>query len=42
MLLNAWIEQQVREEFGFQPGYDPEAAPFIGSWSPNDNDTFIR
>ncbi|MEI7836634.1 MAG: 4Fe-4S dicluster domain-containing protein [Planctomycetota bacterium] len=42
MLLNAWIERQVREEFAFVSGSGLDAKPFIGSWSPNDDDKFIR
>jgi Fe-S oxidoreductase len=42
MLLNAWIEQQVREEFQFRPGYDGEGKPLIGSWSPEDDGAFVR
>jgi ferredoxin len=42
MLLNLWIEQQVEEEFDFKAGYDPEGKPLIGSWKPDDDDSFMR
>ena len=42
MLLNAGIERQVREEFDFGPSHDPEDKPLIGTWSPNDDNNFLR
>ena len=42
MLLNLWIEQEVEQEFEFKAGYDPEGKPLIGSWKPEDDDTFMR
>jgi ferredoxin len=42
MLLNLWIEQQVEGEFDFKSGYDPEGKPLIGSWNPDDDDSFMR
>ena len=42
MLLNLWIEQQVADEFDFKPGYDSDGKPLIGSWNPDDDDSFMR
>ena len=42
MLLNALLAEEVAEEFGLRPGYDPEAKPVIGSWSPDDDNDFVR
>lgn len=42
MLLNAWVEQQVQEEFEYKAGFDPAQKPFIGSWEPDDDDSFMR
>lgn len=42
MLFNAKIDSIVLEEFKTKAGYDPEEKPFIGSWSPDDDNTFIK
>jgi ferredoxin len=42
MLLNALLDAEVAEEIGARPGYDPEAQPVIGSWSPDDDNDFMR
>jgi formate dehydrogenase (coenzyme F420) beta subunit len=42
MLLNALLDAEVAEEVGERPGYDPEAKPVIGSWSPDDDNDFVR
>jgi formate dehydrogenase (coenzyme F420) beta subunit len=42
MLLNALLAEEVAEEFGVRPGYDPEAKPVIGSWSADDDNDFMR
>ena len=42
MLLNVGLARDVEEEFGVKVGYDAEAEPVIGSWSPDDGEDFIR
>lgn len=42
MLLNAGLSQDAFEEFGSRPGYEAEAKPLIGSWSAEDDGSFIR
>ncbi|MBI5245014.1 MAG: 4Fe-4S dicluster domain-containing protein [Elusimicrobia bacterium] len=42
MLLNARLSQDAFEEFGSRPGYELEAKPLIGSWSAEDDGSFIR
>jgi ferredoxin len=42
MLLNAQIDQDVREEFQVKSGTDPAGKPVMGSWRPDDKDEFIR
>lgn len=42
MLLNVGLASDVEREFGAKPGYDLEAEPVIGSWSPDDKEAFIR
>jgi len=42
MLLNVRVAQDVEEEFGAKAGYDPAAKPVIGSWSPDDDDEYMR
>jgi len=42
MLLNTVLAQEARERYGYRAGYDAEAEPLIGSWSPEDDETFIR
>jgi len=42
MLLNIEVGQRVLEEFGAKSGYDPDAKPVIGSWSPDDKEEFIK
>jgi len=42
MLLNAKLDSIVLEEFKTKAGYDPAQAPFIGSWSADDDNTFIK
>ena len=42
MLFNAKIDSIVLEEFKAKPGYDTAQKPFIGSWSPDDDNKFIK
>ena len=42
MLLNIALACNVDDAFGTAAGYDLEAKPVIGSWSPDDNEDFIR
>jgi len=42
MLLNAALDREALEEFGSRPGYDPEAKPLIGSWSADDDHSYMR
>ena len=39
--LNRKLAQTVREEYGFEPGLDPEAEPFQASYKPEDPEEFI-
>lgn len=41
-LLNAFLSQEIEREFGCRPGYDPHGEPFVGSWSSEDHEDFIR
>ena len=42
MLFNTKVDSIVLEEFKTKAGYDPAEKPFIGSWSPEDDNTFIK
>ena len=39
--LNRKLAQTVREEYGFEPGLDPEAEPFQAGYKPEDPEEFI-
>ncbi|HHW73776.1 MAG TPA: coenzyme F420 hydrogenase [Firmicutes bacterium] len=39
--LNRKLARTVREEYGFEPGLDPEAEPFQASFKPDDPEEFI-
>ena len=39
--LNRKLARTVREEYGFEPGLDPEAEPFQASYKPEDPEEFI-
>ena len=42
MLLNVHVAECAEKEFGHKPGYDLAEKPLIGSWSPDDEDGFVR
>ena len=42
MLFNAKVDSIVLEEFKAKAGYDTAEKPFIGSWSPDDDNKFIK
>ncbi len=42
MLLNRKVERVVKEQFGYVAGDDPEVAPALGSFRPDDHEDFIR
>lgn len=42
MLFNAKLDSLVQDEFKAKAGYDMDEKPFIGSWSPDDDNTFIK
>ncbi|MEW5785189.1 MAG: 4Fe-4S dicluster domain-containing protein [Bacillota bacterium] len=39
--LNRKLAREVREQYGFEAGLDPEAAPFQASYKPDDPEEFI-
>jgi len=39
--LNRKLVKEVREQFGFEPGVDPEAKPLLVGYRPNDKEDFI-
>ena len=41
-LLNLTLAKTAETQFGFQAGLDREALPLIGTFSPNDQEEFIR
>ncbi|MCY2992172.1 MAG: 4Fe-4S dicluster domain-containing protein [Planctomycetota bacterium] len=41
-LLNLAMAQAAEESFAFRAGTDPQAAPILGSYSQQDQETFIR
>jgi ferredoxin len=41
-LLNLTLARAAQEQFGFEAGMDPEAAPILGSYSLQDQEGFIR
>ena len=41
-LLNLTLAKAAEAQFGFQAGLDREALPLIGTFSPNDQEEFIR
>ncbi|MDR3181401.1 MAG: 4Fe-4S dicluster domain-containing protein [Planctomycetaceae bacterium] len=41
-VLNLSLAEAAEKHFGYRSGYDPAALPLIGSFSPDDQETFIR
>ncbi|MDO9536249.1 MAG: 4Fe-4S dicluster domain-containing protein [Bacillota bacterium] len=41
MALNRKLAKEVREQYEFEPGLDPESKPFQSSYRPNDKEDFI-
>jgi formate dehydrogenase (coenzyme F420) beta subunit len=39
--LNRKLAREVREQYGFEPGLDPEAEPFQAAYKPGDPEEFI-
>ena len=42
MVLNAVLDREALAEFDARPGYDPEGKPVIGSWSAEDDHSYMR
>jgi hypothetical protein len=40
--LGRKLEKDVRELYDYESGLDPESAPFLGTFRPDDPDEFIK